>query len=115
MHFSLLARNPNRRVAHPVSIANCHNNGAVPDQSKSLPSLHSGSDDVEDRNIGTVPRYVIGPAARACGACHRAEMIKADDANELAAFNEHVKAFGYLVEDDEGVWDTVVETIMSMF
>jgi nitrate/TMAO reductase-like tetraheme cytochrome c subunit len=95
----------------------CHFPGTygIPDQSRSLASLHSGNDDVEDRNIGEVPRYVMGPAARACGACHRAQMIKADDANKLAAFNEHVKTFGYLVEDDEGVWDTVVESIMSMF
>jgi len=87
----------------------------VPDQSRSLASLHSGNDDVEDRNIGEVPPYVMGPAARACCACHRAQMLKADDANKLAAFNAHVKTFGYLVEDDEGVWDTAVETIMSMF
>ena len=97
----------------------CHLPGryGVPDQSKSLPSLHAGNDvnNTTQRNIGTVPQYVMGPAARACGACHRAQMIRADDANKLAAFNQHVKTFGYLVEDGEGVWDTVVDTIMSIF
>ena len=88
----------------------------VPDQSKSLPSLHAGSDDTQfERNINDVPRYVMGPASRACGACHRAQMLRADDANKLAAFNEHVKTFGYLVEDGDGVWDEVVKKIMLMF
>jgi N-acetyl-anhydromuramyl-L-alanine amidase AmpD len=57
----------------------------------------------------------MGPAARACGACHRAQMLRADDADKLAAFNDHVRTFGYLVEDDTGVWDAVVEKIMSVF
>ena len=95
----------------------CHNPGTyeVPDQSKSLPSVLSASDDVADRNIGTVPSYVVGPASRACGACHRAEMIKDDDAGRLAAFFAHTAANGYLVENDDGVWDTVVETVMAIF
>jgi hypothetical protein len=87
----------------------------VPDQARSLPSLHSASDEVDGRNIKNVPAYVMGPAARACGGCHRAQMIRADDANKLAAFNQHVKTFGYLVENDDGVWDAVVDKIMSIF
>jgi len=95
----------------------CHNPGmyGVPNQAKSLPSVLSSTDDVVDRNIGTVPSVVVGPAARACGACHRAEFIKADDAGGLAAFNSHTKLFGYAVEDDDGVWDAVVAKIMSLF
>jgi OmcA/MtrC family decaheme c-type cytochrome len=98
----------------------CHNPGTygVPDQSRSLPSLHAGNDTLKGdatRNIGEVPLYVMGPAARACGACHRAQMLRADDADKLAAFNDHVRTFGYLVEDDTGVWDAVVEKIMSVF
>jgi len=95
----------------------CHNPGTygVPDQSKSLPSVLSSTDDVIDRNIGTIPSVVVGPAARACGACHRAEFIKDDDAGGLAAFNSHTKLFGYTVENGDGVWDVVVETIMSLF
>ena len=30
------------------------------------------------------------------------------------AFNQHTKANGYLVEDDEGVYEAVVERIMSL-
>lgn len=106
----------------------CHKEGTynVPDQSKSLPSLHSGTDEVTtaDRNIGHIEPFVTGPASRACGACHRAHLIKADDAGGLASFNQHTKAGGYLVEDPDrvdggttgmGVWDTVVETIMALF
>jgi len=97
----------------------CHVAGTfnVPDQSRSLSGILSASDpnDTIDRNIGTVPSYVTGPGSRACGACHRAEWINEDQAGELTSFNQHTKAFGYLLEDGEGVLDTVIEKIMSFF
>jgi OmcA/MtrC family decaheme c-type cytochrome len=102
----------------------CHNPGTynVPDQSKSLPGLHSKSDTVADRSIGTVPGYVTGPASRACGGCHRAELINEDDAAGLAAFNQHTAAGGYLLEvpatpstAGTDLLNTVIETIMSIF
>jgi len=98
----------------------CHNAGTynVPDQSKSLPGLHSASDyplDGWDRNIGAVPSYVTGPASRACGGCHRAELIKEDRAGDLTAFNSHTKTNGYLIENATGVLDSVIETIMALF
>ncbi|MFC1761371.1 cytochrome c3 family protein [Planctomycetota bacterium] len=106
----------------------CHFEGTyeVPDQSKSLPGRASESDEVAtwDRNIGFVPSYVTGPASRACGSCHRAEMINEDDVGELISFNQHTKQGGYLIEvtdeeDDEneaeGVLATVIDCIMSLF
>ena len=105
----------------------CHNPGTynVPDQSKSMPGLLSdswtpdmdtwyqmvlpahGNDDwmaaVEDpagRNIGDFPEYVVGPASRSCGSCHRAEWLNEDDAGSLASFIAHTDAFGTLVEND---------------
>jgi len=112
----------------------CHLDGTynVPDQSKSMPGVLSASDSVatwyeivdglavEDpagRNIGTVPELVTGPASRACGGCHRADLINADLAGDLAAFNEHTKAGGTLAENDEE--DTIlfgiIDKIMGMF
>jgi OmcA/MtrC family decaheme c-type cytochrome len=97
----------------------CHTTGTygVPDQSKSMPALLSDSETVTgwDRNIGYVPAVVTGPAATACGGCHRAVLINEDDAGGLAALNAHTKSFGYAVEDDDGVWDAVVEAVMSLF
>jgi OmcA/MtrC family decaheme c-type cytochrome len=106
----------------------CHNEGTynVPDQSRSLPSLHSGTDEVTtmDRQIGNLEPFVTGPASRACGACHRAHRIKDDDASGLAAFQQHMKSGGYLVEDPDrvdggttgkGIWDMVVEIVMALF
>ncbi|MDH5613210.1 MAG: hypothetical protein OEY66_12235, partial [Gammaproteobacteria bacterium] len=108
----------------------CHVAGTyeVPNQSRSLSGKLSAADsnyaDFDkdgvktlnwDRSIGAVPSYVAGPASRACGSCHRADMINEDDAGKLAAFNAHTKANGYLVEDAPGVLDTVIETIMSVF
>jgi OmcA/MtrC family decaheme c-type cytochrome len=95
----------------------CHIEGYdVPEQSKSLPGILSASDTWDtDRDISDVPSYVTGPASRACGACHRAMLINEDEAGELMAFNQHTQAGGYLVEDEDGVLDTVIETIMAFF
>ncbi len=103
----------------------CHNPGTynVPDQAKSMPSLLSGTDDVDNgRTIGTYPRYVVGPATRACGSCHRSEMLNADDgqgdAGGLVALMAHWKSFGYMIEqpaDVSGVWDALVAKVMGIF
>lgn len=90
----------------------------VPDQSKSMPGLLSASYEWNvDRNIGTVPEYVTGPASRACGGCHRADLINEDAAGHLAAFNAHTDMGGYLVENDEddSLLYAVINKIMSLF
>ncbi len=111
----------------------CHNEGTyeVPDQSKSLPGALSATDTVEDRyddgtdtgvridrNIGDYPIYITGPASRACGGCHRAKLITADDASGLASFMQHTAMGGYLIEggDDYPVTlGTVIDGIMTYF
>jgi hypothetical protein len=102
-----------------LNCESCHNAGkyGVPDQSKSLPGIISASDTLTgaDRAIGAVPSYVTGPASRACGGCHRAEMLKEDDAGGLASFNAHTAAFGTHLENKPGVFDTAVEKVMSLF
>ncbi|MCB0158010.1 MAG: hypothetical protein KDD83_07750 [Caldilineaceae bacterium] len=100
----------------------CHVEGTfnVPDQDKSLPGILSASDEVTtwDRNIGSVPSYVTGPASRACGGCHRAELINEDEFSKLVSFNQHTKNGGYMVEAGEdplSTWDMVVQAIMGIF
>jgi OmcA/MtrC family decaheme c-type cytochrome len=100
----------------------CHIEGTyeVPDQSKSLPGALSATDEIEgkERDIGDIPIYITGPAARACGGCHRAELITADDANGLASFMQHTNMGGYLIEggDDYTVTlGTVIDDIMAYF
>jgi OmcA/MtrC family decaheme c-type cytochrome len=102
--------------------AACHVAGTnnVPDQSRSLPGILSASDVVtgKERNIGEIPSYVTGPASRACGGCHRAELINEDKAGELLLFNQHIKQGGYLVEageDATGTLQTVIDEIMALF
>jgi OmcA/MtrC family decaheme c-type cytochrome len=97
----------------------CHVDGTynVPDQSKSMPGLLSASWDIADRNIGDVPEAVVGPASRACGACHRVDMINPDLAGDLASFNAHTDAFGTYEDndDEELVIFGIIDKIMSMF
>ena len=94
----------------------CHVAGKyeVPDQTKSLPGVLSPSDQVAGRNIQDVPSYVIGPAGRACGACHRAQVIKADDAVKLEAFKRHMEMGGYLVQNEDGTLDAVIKRVMGI-
>jgi len=117
----------------------------VPDQSQSIPGVLGASDpvsvwyemmDLEDsipdsiavelpaeaRNIsGSIPEYVTGPASRACGACHRARIINADDAAALASFNAHTDGGGTYVENnpDDDPPDTymfaIIDKILTMF
>jgi OmcA/MtrC family decaheme c-type cytochrome len=106
--------------AHGITdCESCHVTGAynVPDQSKSLPGILSASDQINgwDRNIGDIPSYVTGPATRACGGCHRAELINEDDANGLVSFFQHTKQGGYLVELTDTALDEVITSIMSLF
>jgi OmcA/MtrC family decaheme c-type cytochrome len=105
----------------------CHVSGKydVPDQQFSLPGTLSASDTVTtmDRNIGTVPRYVVGPASLNCGACHRAEFIIEDAAADLASFNQHTENGGYLIQvasddnevEQNSVLEKVIEKIMAFF
>jgi OmcA/MtrC family decaheme c-type cytochrome len=100
----------------------CHVKGAynVPDQSKSLPGLFSASDSVNgwDRKIGDIPSVVTGPASRACGACHRAELINEDSAGGLAVFNLHTTQGGYIIEageDATSTLNTMIDQIMAIF
>ncbi len=98
----------------------CHTEGTyeVPDQTKSLPGALSGTDSVEDRNIGDYPIYITGPASRACGGCHRADLINEDAASELASFFQHTAQGGYLIEggDDYGATlSDVIDDIMANF
>jgi len=100
----------------------CHVAGTnhVPDQSKSLPGLLSASDVVKgkDRTIEDVPSYVVGPATRACGGCHRAALINEDNANGLALFMRHTAQYGYMIEAGEKPVDTlmsVFDQIMALF
>jgi hypothetical protein len=102
-----------------LSCESCHNAGTyeVPDQTRSLASILSASDSnaTWDRTIGTIPSYVVGPASRACGSCHRAEMINEDAASRLLSFNEHTATNGYLLPNDTGVLDAAIAKIMSYF
>ena len=93
----------------------------VPAQNKSMPGLLSASTDKlkgKERSITGVPAYVTGPASRACGSCHRAELIKADNASSLKLFNQHITNYGFLVEAGATPDDTlkgVFDQIMGLF
>jgi len=95
----------------------CHNPGKydVPDQSKSMPGVLSGTDAVAGRSIGTIPATVTGPATRACGGCHRAQKINADDAGGLLTLIQHWKQNGYVLDDIDTLWEATVAAIMGNF
>jgi len=100
------------------SCKGCHVNDSVinvPDQRESMGGLLSRADTWNvQRDIGAVPAYLTGPASRACGACHRAEMINEDAAGDLASFNGHVQTNGYLIEDTSILYQAI-DKIQSLF
>ena len=106
-----------------LSCEGCHNTGKfnVPDQSKSMASLLSGSYTLKnkDRAIGTVPSFVAGAGSRACAGCHRAEMINEDAAGDLASLNSHVEQNGVLVDTstdpNNQYFYGIVDKIMGYF
>jgi OmcA/MtrC family decaheme c-type cytochrome len=104
-----------------LNCESCHKAGKyeVPDQAKSMPGALSGTDAVEGRNIGTLLPSVTGPAVRACGGCHRAQVINADDASGLSVLNQHFRTFGYMIEapttEITALWQSAVAKIMAMF
>ncbi len=92
----------------------------VPDQSSSLPGMMSAAsvNKTWDRKIGAVPVYITGPATRACGGCHKAELINEDSAGGLMVYTEHIKKGGYMVEggkDANATLDSVIKNIMAVF
>jgi OmcA/MtrC family decaheme c-type cytochrome len=100
----------------------CHVEGTFSnlDQSKSLPGLLSASEPFNglERSIGEKPAVVTGPGARACGGCHRAELINEDAAGELEILNLHMTQGGYMVEageDPAGMLNSVIDQVMTLF
>jgi OmcA/MtrC family decaheme c-type cytochrome len=103
------------------SCEGCHYSGkyGVPDQSKSMPSLLSGSYTMKnwDRNIGTVPAFATGAGGRACAGCHKAELINEDDAGDLASINSHIATNGILLDNTapNSYLYGVIDKIMGYF
>jgi len=108
-----------------TNCVSCHNAGRfnAPAQDKSMAGILSPSDNVAGRAINQatatgddVPAYVTGPGSRACGACHRAVMIKEDQAAELASFNQHTKDGGYLlVPGTIATLETAINAVLPTF
>jgi hypothetical protein len=85
-----------------------------PDNAKSMPGLESVSYTLTKgwvdlttgaslptgkRQIGNIPQYVVGPANRACGGCHRGILINEDAEGELVSFNSHTSMGGYTIKN----------------
>lgn len=100
-----------------LNCESCHKAGMynVPNQARSMPGVLSGTDAVAGRNIGAIPATVTGPAVRACGGCHRAQAINADDPGALAVLTQHFKTFGYVIDNEDGLWASIVAKIMGLF
>ncbi len=100
----------------------CHVEDAynVPDQLKSLPGILSASDTLSGttRSIGAIPSVVTGPGSRACGGCHRAELINEDAVGELIPFNIHTAQGGYMIDAGDvpsATLNSVIDQIITSF
>ncbi|MGE4267194.1 MAG: hypothetical protein AB7F25_07145 [Deferribacterales bacterium] len=103
-------------IEYPKSTADCeacHDAGTyeVPDQTKSLGGVISGS---EGANT-TADQFVTGPAAVACGGCHRAYPVITGNSSDLASFNAHTKTFGYRAALSDMPYVDVLDVVFSLF
>jgi OmcA/MtrC family decaheme c-type cytochrome len=90
--------------AGPLNCESCHSALSYdpPGEDKSLPGVISKSSGFMGgypRTVGVYALEITGPAARACGACHRAMALNETDGAKLAAFVEHTNTFGSGVFD----------------
>jgi OmcA/MtrC family decaheme c-type cytochrome len=97
--------------AGPLNCESCHNSATYDpsDESKSLPGLISASSGFKGnypRTIGTFAQEITGPAARACGGCHRAMFLNEAEGSKLAAFVAHTNDFGSAVMDPTALAST---------
>jgi OmcA/MtrC family decaheme c-type cytochrome len=105
-----------------MNCESCHFPGTfnAPSYADSLPGELSGAELNADltangfaRNIGDVPARLVDPATRTCGACHRAQAIKADNPAAIQALYEHNATNGY--GQDGGVFADLVAYIYAWF
>lgn len=103
-------------IEYPKSTGDCeacHDAGTyeVPNQSKSLGGVISGS---EDANT-TADQFISGPAAVACGGCHRAYPVITGNTSDLASFNAHTSTFGYRVALSDKPYSEVLKLVFDLF
>jgi hypothetical protein len=103
----------NCEACHTTSSSTVPVNYNPPSQTKSMPGIESASWTLTKgwvdlatgkslpppatRTIGNIPSYVVGPANRACGGCHRGILINEDAEGELVSFNSHTAMGGYTI------------------
>ncbi|MCD8554468.1 hypothetical protein [Seleniivibrio sp.] len=101
-------------IEYPQNIANCqkcHVAGAyeVPDQTKSLGGIVAASE-----GGTTADQAVYGPAAVACGGCHKGAAIAAGNSGEVASLNTHFKTFGYKVLTADMPYIDVLDAVFEL-
>jgi hypothetical protein len=87
----------------------CHNAGMYdpPAEDRSMPSLLSALGAPTGRTgLGTFAQQITGPAARACGGCHRAAPINEADGSKLVDVVAHWGDFGSAVADPTALVST---------
>jgi len=103
---------------NPADCEACHDAGTydIPDQTAELPAPISGLEFAGGDTSG----ITYGPAATACGGCHRGaayqNYVDGDSAalSELNSINAHFKTFGYGVNTDDMSWTDVVTRVKEL-
>lgn len=80
-------------------------------------SSGSGANPLFTEDAASVPDAVTGPASRACGGCHRADLINPGLAGDLASLDAHTEAFGTFEENDDEIMVLfgIIDKFMSLF
>jgi OmcA/MtrC family decaheme c-type cytochrome len=101
-------------IEYPTNIEKCsvcHGANAfeVPDQSLSTPAVTSGFEGDDGKAIAA-QAAVVGPAAMACGSCHKA---LASTDGEVTSLNTHFENMGYRELTSTISFQAVLETVFN--
>ena len=95
--------------------AACHDADkyAVPAQSKSLGGVVSGFVDPATGKLSGL-NNTTGPAAIACGGCHRAMLFEEGGDDAVTSFNAHTKVNGYRVSTDLISFKDIIDSVFNL-
>jgi OmcA/MtrC family decaheme c-type cytochrome len=118
LHAGQPAAGETEGIAYPGNLRNCAachdaDKYAVPDQTKSLGGVVSGFYDATTGKLSG-KNNITGPAAIACGGCHKAILFEEGGEDAVTAFNAHTKTMGYRVSTDVLSFQDLIDSVFNL-
>jgi OmcA/MtrC family decaheme c-type cytochrome len=118
LHAGQPAAGETEGIEYPGNLKNCAachdaDKYAVPDQTKSLGGVVSGFYDATTGKLSG-KNNITGPAAIACGGCHKANLFEEGGDDAVTAFNAHTKTMGYRVSTGVLSFQDLIDSVFNL-